>query len=113
MDSRDYPEAYLTDELESYGTMNHAIDKAAARIKKLEAENARLREELAAAESLRAGQQKFYVSAVQDAKRYRWLRENLNNTEALEELYKHPGDVPTAEQFDAAIDDAIAKENGK
>lgn len=36
MDSRDYPEAYLTDELESYGTMNHAIDKAAARIKKLE-----------------------------------------------------------------------------
>lgn len=45
-----------------------------------------------------------------DAERYRWLRENLNNTEALEELYKHPGDIPTAEQFDEAIDDAIAKE---
>ena len=59
-------------------------------------ENARLREELAAAQV--------------DAKRYRWLRENLNNTEALEELYKHPGDIPTAEQFDEAIDEAIRKE---
>lgn len=68
-------------------------------VRHLQAENARLREELAAAQA--------------DAERYRWLRENLNNTEALEELYKYPGDVPTAEQFDEAIDDAIAKENGK
>ena len=50
MDSRDYPEAYLTDELESYGTRNHAIDKAAVCIKKLQAENAALKAELAAAQ---------------------------------------------------------------
>ena len=65
---------------------------------KAEAENARLREELAAAQA--------------DAARYRWLRENLDNTEALEELYEYPGDIPTAEEFDAAIDVAM-KEEGK
>lgn len=64
----------------------------------LQAENARLREELAAAQA--------------DAARYRWLRENLDNTEALEELYEYPGDIPTAEEFDAAIDVAM-KEEGK
>lgn len=56
-------------------------------------EIARLREELAAAQ--------------EDAARYRWLRENLDNTEALEELYEYPGDIPTAEEFDAAIDAAM------
>lgn len=69
--------------------------------------------ELASAEKVREGLIKCYTGMAEDAKRYRWLRENLNNTEALEELYKHPGDIPTAEQLDAAIDDAIAKENGK
>ena len=63
---------------------------------KAEAENARLREELAAAQA--------------DAARYRWLRENLDNTEALEELYEYPGDIPTAEEFDAAIDNAMQEE---
>ena len=62
----------------------------------LQAENARLREELAAAQA--------------DAARYRWLRENLDNTEAPEELYEYLGDIPTAEEFDAAIDSAIKEE---
>lgn len=62
----------------------------------LQAENARLMEELAAAQA--------------DAARYRWLRENLDNTEALEELYEYPGDIPTAEEFDAAIDVAMKEE---
>jgi len=63
---------------------------------KLEAENTRLREELAAAQ--------------EDAARYRWLRENLDNTEAFEGLYEYPGDIPTAEEFDAAIDAAAEGE---
>jgi len=56
----------------------------------------RLRAELAAAQL--------------DAARYRWLRENLDNTEAPEELYEYLGDIPTAEEFDAAIDSAIKEE---
>ena len=35
MDARDYPEAYLENELESYGTKNHALDRAAKKIRKL------------------------------------------------------------------------------
>ncbi len=35
MDARDYPEAYLENELESYGTSNHLLDKAAKEIKRL------------------------------------------------------------------------------
>lgn len=66
------------------------------KVEQLEAENARLREEFAAAQL--------------DAARYRWLRENLDNTEALEELYEYPGDIPTAEEFDAAIDNAMQEE---
>ena len=71
----------------------------------------RLREELAASESLRAGQQKFYVSAVVDAKRYRWLREYLpSDDERWDDALVA---ARTPEQLDAVIDDAIAKENGK
>lgn len=70
----------------------------------------RLREELASAESLRAEQQKFYVSAVADAKRYRWLREYLpSDDESWDDALVAAG---TAEEIDAVIDDAV-KENGK
>lgn len=117
MDSRDYPEAYLTGELESYGTMNHAIDKAAARIKKLEAENARLSKELAAAQV--------------DAKRYLWLREacgyvedgsstsvTISQDDATRDWIVRVGPIGSkhwwhGRSLGAAIDDAIAKENGK
>lgn len=44
-----------------------------------------------------------------DAMRYRWLRDNLHNTDALTELYHYADDVPTPEELDAAIDAAIAK----
>lgn len=107
------------------------------KIQQLEAENARLREELDATESLRAEQQKFYVGAVTDAKRYRWLREILHgsvgggvevNDQALVYEKPEPGEevrvywypnTPVGfceshgETLDAVIDDAIAKEIGK
>ena len=35
MDVRDYPEAYIEQELDAYGTRNHLLDKAAAKIKSL------------------------------------------------------------------------------
>jgi len=44
-----------------------------------------------------------------DAARYRWLRANLNNPDALAELYKHGGYAPSPEEFDAAIDAALGK----
>jgi len=93
--------------------VNPCVTKGCGRYE-LEAENARLREELA--ESIMANKrtQDAYLSnttqlaaAQEDAARYRWLRENLDNTEALEELYEYPGDIPTAEEFDAAIDAAM------
>ena len=59
-----------------------------------------------------ANKEEQLAAAQLDAARYRWLRENLDNTEALEELYEYPGDIPTAEEFDAAIDNAT-KEEGK
>ena len=98
MDSRDYPEAYLREE------EPHATDT----LRILRVENAALKAELAAAESLRAGQQKFYVGAVADAKRYRWLREFLpSDDESWDDALVA---AHTPEELDAVIDDAIAKE---
>jgi hypothetical protein len=39
----------------------------------------------------------------EQAAMYQWLRNNLDNDQALEELYKHGGDAPTPEEFDAAV----------
>lgn len=46
MDARDYPEAYLENELESYGTSNHALDRAAKKIRKLQTKLAVAKEAL-------------------------------------------------------------------
>ena len=112
----------------------------AATIEQLKAENARLKEELAAAqddvvawkyeadgfrrnrdalsaeliaaqadaESLRAKQLEFYVSAVADAKRYRWLREACETKEDWGWLICD-ADADVVLKLDAAIDGAIAK----
>lgn len=45
-----------------------------------------------------------------DAERYRWLRGNLDNEDALTDLYHDAGASPTPEEFDAAIDAAMAAE---
>lgn len=73
-------------------------------VKELEAENARLREELAAAQV--------------DAKRYRWLRSRERGMSGLSTVINDDCQPPYYElkceaELDVAIDDAIAKENGK
>lgn len=46
MDARNYPEAYLEEELISYGTRNHVLDKAAKRINDLEKQQDELKSSL-------------------------------------------------------------------
>lgn len=72
-------------------------------VKELEAENARLREELAAAQA--------------DAKRYQWLVVEKSDAADLQSrwdyCYNAWSGCDGADGFTAVIDDAIAKENGK
>lgn len=90
-----------------------------AEVDDLRAENAALREELATwkqtAEAhkenfdILAGDLRMKLAAAQaDTARHRWLRDN----ECADVRIHHVGKRSGAE-LDAAIDDAIAKENGK
>lgn len=70
------------------------ISAMAGKMERLEAENARLKEELAAAQK--------------DAERYRWI---MNNQDMVRHALEF-GDT-TKENADAAIDAAIAAEKGE
>lgn len=76
------------------------------KVEQLEAENARLREELKAIEAAREGLAKFYVSAVVDAKRYRWLRRCIPFS-TLKNISKNYAENVSNGEVDARLDAAI------
>ena len=77
--------------------------------RELAAANAELSEWRSQAHQSQSGLERLEVEIERlkdDAERYRWLCAHLHDTDALGELYKHAGDVPTKEELDAAIDKA-------
>lgn len=92
-----------------------ALRQIIAEHKKLQAENARLREELASAEKVREGLIKCYTGMAEDAKRYRWLKENCvlgikQNGNGWSLNTRQCVAPDCTKELDAAIDDAIEKE---
>lgn len=104
-----------------------ADEDTLAHIAQLEAENARLnnevvklREELAASERTREGLVKFYAGAVADANRYRWLRiqdrDDLSFAVLESAHWRGAGDCDpdffdNSEELDAAIDAAMKEKS--
>lgn len=94
-----------------------ALIESVELVAKLQAENARLREELASAEKVREGLIKCYTGIAEDAKRYRWLVAEKSDPADLQirwdYCYNAWSGCDGADGFTAVIDDAIAEENGK
>lgn len=65
---------------------------------------------IAELESLHEKMVEFHGSSVRDAKRYRWLREHLNDTDSLTDLWPEGAEkTPTPDELDNAIDKALGE----